>query len=325
MTTAQQTPEFAPAPYKTRKARFLDEMERIVPWAQFVALIAPYYPPEGKRALGGRPAYPLEVMLRVHCLQIWWNLGDLQTQEELYEGFSARSFTKLDGAATIPDETTILRFRHLLERHGLAEKIFAWVNEMLSQRGLLLRRGTLVDATIIAAPGSTKNKEGKRDEEMGHTCKGKQWYFGMKAHTGTDAGSGLVHTVKYTAANEHDITQASELLHGEEEFVLGDAGYQGVGKRPENAGRDVQWLTAMRPGERRALDMEKESDRLVEYYEKLKARVRAKVEHPFRVIKQQFGYIRTRYRGLKKNAARLTMLFTFANLWKVRKQMMQVA
>ena len=259
MTASQQTLGFAPAPYKTRRAQFLDEMERIVPWAQLVALIAPYYPPEGKRAFGGRPAYPLEVMLRVHCLQLWWNLGDLQAQEELYESSTARTFARLDGAAVMPDETTILRFRHLLEKHGLAEKIFAKVNDMLAQQGLLLRRGTLVDATIIAAPSSTKNKEGKRDEEMHQTRKGKQYHFGMKAHTGTDAASGLVHTVKYTAANEHDITQASELLHGQEEFVLGDAGYQGVEKRPENKGRNVQWITAMRPGKRRALDKSRES------------------------------------------------------------------
>ena len=162
MTTAQQTLGFAPAPYKTRKALLLDEVERIMPWAQFVALIAPYY--------------PLEVMLRVHCLQLWWSLGDLQAQEELYECPTARTFARFDGTAVMPDKTTILRFRHLLEKHGLAEKL-------LAQRGLLLRRGILVYATIIAAPSSTKNKEGKRDEEMHQTSKGRQWHFGMKTHT----------------------------------------------------------------------------------------------------------------------------------------------
>ena len=324
MTAAQQTLGFAPAPYKTRKARFLEEMERIVPWAQLVALIAPYYPPEGKRALGGRPAYPLEVMLRVHCLQLWWNLGDEQAQEELYECPTSRKFARLDGAAVMPDETTILRFRHLLEKHGLAEKIFARVNEMLAERGLLLRRGTLVDATIIAAPSSTKNRQGKRDEEMHQTQKGGQWHFGMKAHTGVDAASGLVHTVKYTAANEHDITQAGKLLHGQEECVWGDAGYQGAGKRAENQGRAVEWITAMRPGKRRALPKTK-LGRLLDEAERIKARVRAKVEHPYRVIKVQFGYAKARYRGIKKNAARLTMLFAFANLCKAKKHLLQMA
>ena len=325
MTASQQTLGFAPAPYKTRKARFLEEMERIVPWAQLLALIAPYYPPEGKRALGGRPAYPLEVMLRVHCLQLWWNLGDERAQEELYECPTSRAFARLDGAAVMPDETTILRFRHLLETHDLAGQVFALVNEQLEQRGLLLKRGTLVDATIIAAPSSTKNKQGKRDEEMHQTQKSGQWHFGMKAHTGTDADSGLVHTVVYTAANVHDISVAGKLLHGQEECVWGDAGYQGVDKRPENADSQVQWITAMRPGKRRALPKTK-LGRLLDEAERIKARVRAKVEHPFRVIKLQFGYAKARYRGMKKNAARLTMLFAFANLCKVKKQLLaQVA
>ena len=260
-------------------------------------------------------------MLRVHCLQLWWNLGDEQAQEELYECPTSRTFARLDGAAVMPDETTILRFRHLLEKHNLAERIFALVNERLAQHGLLLKRGTLVDATIIAAPSSTKNKEGKRDEEMHQTRKGGQWHFGMKAHTGVDAESGLVHTVVFTPANVHDVTVAGELLHGQEEIVLGDAGYQGVGKRPENQGRAVEWITAMRPGKRRALPKTK-LGRLLDEAERIKARVRAKVEHPFRVIKLQFGYAKARYRGQKKNAARLTMLFAFANLLKVKRRLL---
>lgn len=316
--TAQRTLGFA-APYKTRKARFLEEMERIVPWAQLVALIEPFYPPAGKRAQGGRPAWPLEVMLRIHCLQLWWNLGDLQAQEELYESPTFRAFARLDGVAHMPDETTILRFRHLLEKHALADKIFALVNKNLADQGLFARTGTLVDATIIAAPSSTKNKDGKRDEEMHQTQKGKQWHFGMKAHTGTGADSGLVHTVLYTAANVHDITQAGNLLTGQEDFVLGDSAYQGVAKRPENVQRKVDWISAMRPGKRRVLDTSTLDGLTRERFEQFKASVRAKAEHPFRVIKLQFGYSKVRYRGLAKNAARLTMLFAFANLWKVRK------
>ena len=338
--TAQRTLGFAPAPYKTRKARFLEEMERIVPWAQLVAPIKPFYHPAGKRTQGdgallrlgaakprreGCPAYPLEVMLRIHCLQLWWNLGDLQVQEELYESPTFRAFARLDGATLMPDETTILRFRHLLEKHALTEKIFALVNKNLADQGLFARTGTLVAATIIAAPSSTKNKDGKRNEEMHQTQKGKQWYFGMKAHTGTDADSGLVHTVVCTPANVHDITQASKLLTGQEEYVLGDAGYQGVEKKPENVDRKVNWLTAMKPDKRRVLDTNTHEGLKSEQFEQCKASVRAKVEHPFRVIKLQFGYAKVRYRGLAKNAARLTMLFAFANLWKVRKQTIPMA
>ena len=325
MTANQQTLGFPPAPRKTRKAHFLEQLNLIVPWAELIALIAPYYPPEGKRAWGGRPAYPLEVMLRIHLVQITSNIGDLMMEEFLYDVPLYRRFALLDGAAVMPDETTIMRFRHLLEKHNLAERVFALVNAQLEQHELLLRRGTIVDATFLEASSSTKNKEGQRDPEMHQAKKGEDWHFGAKVHNGVDAESGLVHTVVITPANVHDVTVAGQLLHGQEEYVLGDAGYQGAEKRPENAGRQVTWLTAMRPGKRRALDKSRESGRLQEKLEKLKARVRAKVEHPFRVLKVQFGYAKARYRGLKKNASRVLMLTALANLWKVRKQLMQMA
>ena len=222
----------------------------------------------------------------------------------------------------VPDETTILRFRHLLEKHELAAKVMETINAGLAEQGLLLKTGTLVDATLIAAPTSTKNKEGKRDPEMHQTKKGNAWHFGMKAHIGVDAESGLVHAVIGTAANVHDVTQAAALLHGEEEVVFADAGYRGIDKREEAAELNVTWHIAMRPGKRRELDPKSKRDRLLEKAEKLKASVRAKVEHSFRVIKQQFGYAKVRYRGLAKNTARLTMLFAMSNLWMARKQLM---
>lgn len=263
-------------------------------------------------------------MLRIHCLQLWWNLSDPAMEEELHERPLYRRFAGLDGAARMPDETTILRFRHLLEKHQLAPQVLAAINTGLAQQGLMLKTGTIVDATIIAAPSSTKNKEGERDPEMHQTKKGKQWHFGMKAHIGVDADSGLVHTVIGTAANVNDVTQAAGLLHGKEKHAWGDAGYQGVDKRQEMQGCKTQWHVAMRPGKRKALDPERVLHRLLEKAERLKASVRAKVEHPFRVIKQQFGYAKVRYRGLQKNTARLTMLFALGNLWMARKRIMEL-
>lgn len=220
----------------------------------------------------------------------------------------------------MPDESTILRFRHRLERHKLAEQILASVNDLLSAKGLLLKAGTAVDATLIAAPSSTKNKDKKRDPEMHSSQKGKQWYFGMKAHIGVDADSGLVHTVRGTSGNVADVVEGNSLLHGQETDAFGDAGYQGVDKRPD-AQKGVTWHVAMRPGKRKELDKEnKPVDALIEQLEKLKAGIRAKVEHPFRVLKRQFGYTKVRYRGLKKNTLQLKTLFALSNLWMVRHQ-----
>ena len=302
---------------KTRKREFLDQMTQVVPWKGLVALIEPHYP-KGKT---GRPPMGVEVMLRVHLLQQWFGLSDPAMEEALHDVPVYREFAGLEGAMRrLPDESTILRFRHLLEKHNLGDAILATVNAILQRQGMLLKTGTVVDATLIAAPSSTKNSSGERDPEMHQTKKGNQWYFGMKAHIGTDAESGLVHTVIGTAANVNDVTQGHGLLHGGEDVVFADAGYQGAMNRPEATG--VTWHVAMRPGKRRALDMKCKSNRLREKAEKLKASVRAKVEHAFRVIKLQFGYTKVRYRGLAKNTAQLKTLFALSNLWMARQKLM---
>jgi IS5 family transposase len=242
-------------------------------------------------------------------------------EEALHDVPMYREFARLDGAmARLPDETTILRFRHLLEEHKLAAEMLRVVNDVLQAKGLMMRTGTVVDATLIAAPSSTKNAEGERDPEMKQTKKGNQWYYGMKAHIGVDAASGLVHTVVCTSANVNDLNVAGQLLHGEEESAFGDAGYQGVHKRPEAEGPN--WHVAMRPGKRRKLNPFIEPQFLAEQAEKLKASVRAKVEHPFRVLKRQFGMTKVRYRGLAKNTAQIVTLFALSNLWMARRSLM---
>ena len=303
---------------KTRKREFLEQMEQVVPWAALVELIAPYYP-EGKN---GRPPFALETMLRVHFMQQWFSLSDPAMEEAFFDTPVVREFAQLDEFSRLPDESTILRFRHRLEKHKLAEQILRTVNALLAERGLLLRAGTVVDATLIAAPTSTKNKGKARDPQMHSSKKGNQWYFGMKAHIGVDADSGLVHTVRGTSGHVSDITEANALLHGQETVAFGDAGYQGVEKRPD-ANAQVNWHVAMRPGKRRALDKTKPLDALIDKIEKLKAQMRAKVEHPFRVVKRQFGFVKVRYRGLKKNTAQLVTLFALSNLWMVRGKLMQ--
>ncbi len=302
---------------KTRKGKFLDEMERVVPWAALVRIVEPHCP----RAKTGRPPFAVETMLRIHYLQQWFTLSDPAMEEALHDTPLFREFAKIDqGVARLPDETTILRFRHLLERHNLAPDMLRLVNDILSAKGLLLRTGTVVDATLIAAPSSTKNADGERDPEMHQAKKGNNWYFGMKAHIGVDAQSGLVHTVAGTAANVNDLNMAGALLHGDEEAAFGDAGYQGVHKRPEAAG--PTWHVAMRPGLRRQLNPFIEPDFVAERVEKMKASIRAKVEHPFRVLKRQFGFTKVRYRGLKKNTAQIVTLFALGNLWMARRQLM---
>jgi IS5 family transposase len=302
---------------KTRKAIFLEQMDRVVPWSRLVDLIAPHYP----AGLTGRPPFALETMLRTHFLQQWFNLSDPAMEEAFFDTPLYREFVGLTDNVRLPDESTILRFRHRLEKHGLATQILAEVNTILLERGLMLKEGSAVDATLIAAPSSTKNKDKARDPEMHSSQKGNQWYFGMKAHIGVDADSGLVHTVRCTSGNEHDITQAHRLLHGHEKSVWADAGYQGVEKRP-GADPAVTWHVAMRPGKRKALKQAGEMGQLLDKAEKFKAGIRAKVEHPFRVIKRQFGYMKTRYRGLKKNAAQIATLFALSNLWMARHDLM---
>ena len=302
---------------KTRKQVFLDQMDQVVPWAALVELIAPYYP-EGLR---GRPPFSLTTMLRIHFMQQWFTLSDPAMEEAFFDTPLYREFAQLEEFGSLPDESTILRFRHRLEKHKLADQILSVVNELLTKKGLLLKAGTAVDATLIAAPTSTKNKDKKRDPEMHSSKKGNQWYFGMKAHIGVDADSGLVHTVRGTSGNVSDIAEANSLLHGEENVAFGDAGYQGVEKRPD-ATKDITWHVAMRPGKRKVLNIENEADALTHKAEKLKAGIRAKVEHPFRVIKRQFGFVKVRYRGLKKNTAQLVTLFALSNLWMVRSELM---
>ena len=303
---------------KTRKREFLEQMNKVVPWGALVELIAPYYP-EGKK---GRPPFSLETMLRTHFLQQWFTLSDPGMEEAFFDTPLYREFAQLEEFTRLPDESTILRFRHRLEKYKLAEQILGTVNDLLSQRGLLLKAGTVVDATLIAAPSSTKNKDKSRDPEMHSSKKGNQWYFGMKAHIGADAESGLVHTVRGTSGNVTDVVEGNSLLHGNEVDAFGDAGYQGVDKRPD-ANKDVTWHIAMRPGKRKTLDKNDPLDALTDRIEKAKAGIRAKVEHPFRVIKRQFGFVRVRYRGLKKNTAQLVTLFALSNLWMVRSKLMQ--
>lgn len=303
---------------KTRKREFLDEMNRVVPWSALVEIVEPHSP----RAKTGRPPFSIETMLRIHCLQQWFGLSDPSMEEALHDVPLYREFVGLgDGVSRLPDETTILRFRHLLEAHDLAAGMLRVVNDILQSKGLLLRTGTAVDATLIAAPSSTKNAGGERDPEMHQTRKGKQWYFGMKAHIGVDAASGLVHTVLGTAANISDINVAGALLHGEEHAAFGDSGYQGVHKRAEAKG--PTWHVAMRPGKRRLLNPFIEPEFVAERVEKMKASIRAKVEHPFRVIKRQFGFNKVRYRGLAKNTAHIVTLFALSNLWMARRQLME--
>ena len=306
---------------RTRKAVFLDEMELVVPWRELVALIAAASPV----ATTGRPPFAHEAMLRIHFLQQWFGLSDQAMEDALFEVPIYREFVDLSGTERVPDRVSILRFRHLLEEHQLSIQILAAVNATLTAKGLLLKSGTVVDATLIAAPSSTKNSTGKRDPEMHQTKKGNQWHHGMKGHIGVDAESGLVHSVKGTAANVNDVTQAHALVHGQETDVFADAGYQGVDKRQETQGIAVNWHVAMRPGKRKALDKSTPMGAIMDKLEKTKASIRAKVEHPFRVIKRQFGYVKVRYRGLMKNTAQLHTLFALSNLWMARHRLLNMA
>ncbi len=309
--------EYAGKRKQTRKELFLIEMDRVVTWKGLIALIEPHYP----KGEGGRPAYPLMAMLRVHLMQNWFGYSDPAMEEALYETTILRQFAGLS-LERIPDETTILNFRRLLEKHELAAGILAVINGYLGDRGLSLRQGTIVDATLINAPSSTKNKDGERDPEMHQTKKGNQYYFGMKAHIGVDDESGLVHSVVGTAANVADVTQVDKLLHGDEQRVGGDAGYTGVDKRPEHADRKVVWQIAARRSTYKKLGKRSVLYKAKRRIEQAKAQVRAKVEHPFRVIKRQFGYVKTRFRGLAKNTAQLVTLFALSNLWMARRHLM---
>jgi len=303
--------EFASKKRLTRRDRFLAEIEAVTPWPALVAALLPYYPKgEGR----GRPPVGLERMLRMYIAQQCFGLSDEGIEDAIYDSQAIRGFVGIDLThESAPDATTLLKFRRLLEKHNLTRRIFDEINGHLASRGLMMREGTIVDATLIAAPPSTKNRDEKRDPEMHQSKKGKNWFFGMKAHIGVDAKSGLTHTLVTTAGNVSDVTQTHNLLHGDETMVFGDAGYQGADKRLENMGKAVIWHIAMKRSVRKAMK-KNPLGRAKEKLEKAKASVRAKVEHPFHVLKNLFKHRKTRYRGLAKNTAQLHTLFAFANL-----------
>jgi transposase, IS5 family len=300
---------------KTRKQQFLEEMEVIIPWQELAAAIEPYYPkPEGT----GRRPVGIERMLRIHLLQHWFNLSDPAAEEALYDSRALREFVGIDlGTEPVPDETTICKFRHLMERHHLGDELFGLINEYLQENGMKLSRGTIVDASIIQAPSSTKNRDRKRDPEMGSTQKRGQWFFGMKLHIGVDSRSKLIHSVAATAANVSDSVMLEDLLHGDETRVWGDKAY--AGKKATLAAvapRAKDFTQAKGYRYRKLTEAERACNRT-------KSRVRAKVEHQFRIIKRQFGFTKVRYRGLEKNAQRLFIACALSNLVMAKKQLLK--
>src|ERR1700757_2356278 len=297
---------------KTKRERFLEEMEQVVPWAELEALVEPHYP----KGENGRPPVGLSIMLRVYFLQQWFNLSDPGAEDALYESPVLRHFVGIDlGRAPVPDESTILGFRHLLEKHELGGAMLNAVNQYLESRGIRITTGTIVDATIIHAPSSTKNRSGERDPEMHQTRKGKQWYFGLKAHIGVDSKEGHVHSVCTTASSVADKHMLADLLHGEERKVWGDGGYQGQGEAIRQAAPHAQDMTSRRTRYKQMVD------ELQRRMNRTKARVRAKVEHPFRILKRVFGFVKVRFRGLKKNHHYLCAAFALVNLYMHRKRL----
>lgn len=311
--------EFALKKKRTRREKFLADMERVVPWARLIAVIEPLYPTSGRV---GRQPVGVAKMLRMYLLQQWYGLADEALEDAIYDSQALRDFVGIDlSRESVPDATTLLKFRRLLVTNDLTKALFEEINAHLAEQGLLMRAGTIVDAAIIAAPSSTKNASGERDPEMHQAKKGNQWHHGMKAHIGVDAESGIVHSLVSTAANVNDVTQAGELLHGEEAHAFGDAGYRGVGKRQEAQG--PQWHIAMQPGKRKQLS-DSPLGQMLDKVEKIKASIRAKVEHPFHVVKNLFGHRKTRYRGLAKNHAQLFSLFALANLVIVKRRLLAI-
>jgi IS5 family transposase len=297
----------------TRRERFLAEMGAVVPWARLLALIEPHYPKAGR----GRQPLGLEKMLRIYFVQQWFNLSDPQAEDAIYDSEAMRRFTRVElGDDVVPDETTILRFRHLLEQHQLTATMFEAINGLLTEKRLLLKAGTIVDATIIAAPSSTKNATKTRDPEMKQTRKGKQWYFGMKLHIGTDR-KGRVHHVLATPASAADITQLPTLLHGDEQVLYGDQAYWKDADRHAYEARGVRYRVNRRPRGK--------AHPLSERWRKInraRSRTRARCEHPFHVVKRLWGFAKVRYRGLAKNLARAHIMFALANLYAVRRQLL---
>lgn len=301
---------------KTRRTIFLEEMERVVPWRELCALVEPYYPKAGN----GRPPVGVERMLRIYFLQQWFNLSDPAVEEALYDSSVMRGFVDIDlGSEPVPDETTVCKFRHLLEQRGLGEQILGTVNLHLQAKGVRITTGTIVDATILHAPTSTKNRQQQRDPEMHQTRKGKQWYFGMKAHVGVDSKTKIIHTVVATAANVADSTVLPDLLHGEETRVWGDQAYRGQSDVIRECAPQAQDCTHRRYRYKNRVDeVEREKNRT-------KSTVRSKVEHVFAVMKLKFGLVKLRYRGLKKNANQLFAICGLVNLYLLRKKLLNRA
>ena len=306
---------------KTKREEFLEIMDEIIPWDEWVEIIEPYYIepyyPKGKR---GRPPMGIEKMLRMYLLQIWFNLSDPATEDAIYDSYAMRRFTGIEFMKeTVLDETTLCKVRHMLEENGLNKLFFDAINRVMVETGHMMKGGTIVDAIIIDAPSSTKNADKARDPEMHQTRKGNEWRFGMKCHVGVDAGSGLVHTITVTSANRHDVTQAGRLIREDDEVEYGDSGYLGIQKRPKI--KENEHLTNIDFRiVRRPRSLPKVSDKAFDwerYIEYRKAAVRCKVEHVFRIIKCQFGYKKVRYRGLKKNENRLYAMFACANMYSL--------
>ena len=311
--------DFAAKGKKTRKERFLSEMEQVVPWDALLRVVAPVYPAAGN----GRRPYRLSTMLRVHLMQNWFSLSDPAMEDALYDMPALRQFAGLSSQAAVPDETTILNFRHLIEEYELAPQILACVNRLLDRKGLMVKHGTMVDATIIEAPTSTKNASGQRDPQMHQTKKGNEWHFGMKAHIGADVDSGLVHTVVTTPANESDVAQIADLLHGKEKCVHGDAGYLGADRYVRRA-ECIEWKIARRRGTVEKMRRVRERLRAMRA-EKRKAQIRGRVEHPFRIVKCVFGFVKVRFKGLAKNTTQIVTLFALANLYLARRHLLPTA
>jgi IS5 family transposase len=299
----------------TRRAQFLADMERVMPWDKLIGLIRPHYPTMGEQ--GGRPPIPLERMLRVYCLQLWFNLSDPGVEEALYDSDTMRRFVGVDlGSEAPPDETTICKFRHLLEKHDMSARVLKVVNRHLASRGIKVSNGTIVDATIIDAPSSTKNQDGERDPEMHQVKKGEQWYFGMKMHIGVDSRTKIIHTVQVSAANVADKEALPHLLHGKERRVWGDQAYRGqtdVLARAAPMARDLTNQAFRHNG--RVDERMREANRL-------KSKIRARVEHVFGTIKRVFGFRKVRFRGLFKNRHHARMLAALANLFTVRRRLL---
>lgn len=301
---------------KTKREQFLAEMGQVLPWTRLLALIEPHYPKASPA--GGRPPLPLERMFRIYCLQQWYNLSDPGAEEALYDSITMRQFAGVStDADVIPDESSILNFRRLLEKHRLTERLLSEINAHLCERGLLVGKGTIVDATIINAPSSTKNAKKKRDPQMHQTRKGKQWYFGMKVHTGTDTDSGLVHTVVGTAANVADVNVLGELLHGGEESLHGDSAYHSKELKTQAEASGLAFNVNQRATRNKPLTKAQRARN------RGLSRVRATVEHPFLVVKRLWGHAKVRYRGIKKNLAQMYTLFALANVFRVRRQLMR--